>query len=153
MKKTNKILDLLGEIYQEEMAGITRYLHYSFMIMGTQSHSHSELVSFQCHRRDDPCHTDWRKDSQVLEDTLPWWLQKPKRCTTTLWNNSSRKVCVLRKKTLGLYKKLVVLATDIGDIALEELARSQVKVETEHADEVRQNVKISGLFLNGFSPF
>ena len=26
-----KALELLGKIYQEEMAGITRYLHYSFM--------------------------------------------------------------------------------------------------------------------------
>ena len=32
--KNRKSSCLLGKIYQEEVAGVTRYLHYSFMIMG-----------------------------------------------------------------------------------------------------------------------
>jgi len=32
--RNEKVLGLLGKIYQDEMEGITRYLHYSFMIMG-----------------------------------------------------------------------------------------------------------------------
>ena len=35
MNQNNKApLEILGKIFQEEMAGIVRYLHYSFMIMG-----------------------------------------------------------------------------------------------------------------------
>src|SRR5437773_10619852 len=36
MNKPNHkpILDCLNKIFQKEMAGVTRYLHYSFMIMG-----------------------------------------------------------------------------------------------------------------------
>ena len=32
--QNKEVLDLLGQIYQIEAAGINRYLHYSFMIMG-----------------------------------------------------------------------------------------------------------------------
>src|SRR3954471_13683493 len=33
-KSGGEVLDILGKIFQSEMAGIIRYLHYSFMIMG-----------------------------------------------------------------------------------------------------------------------
>jgi len=44
--------------------------------------------------------------------------------------------------TLNLYKDLTKLAVEVDDIALEELAREQVKAETEHADEVRKMLRL-----------
>ena len=44
-------------------------------------------------------------------------------------------------ETLNLYKKLSSLAVKYEDIALEELAREQVKAETEHVDEVRKMLR------------
>jgi bacterioferritin (cytochrome b1) len=44
--------------------------------------------------------------------------------------------------TLNLYKDLAKLAVEVDDIALEELAREQVKAETEHADEVRKMLRL-----------
>jgi rubrerythrin len=43
------------------------------------------------------------------------------------------------EQTLNLYKKLVRLAGE--DIALEEMAREFVRMETEHMDEVLKMLK------------
>jgi bacterioferritin (cytochrome b1) len=45
------------------------------------------------------------------------------------------------EEAIAAYKKLVKLATELGDIALEEMARGFVKNEVEHADEVRKMMR------------
>ena len=45
------------------------------------------------------------------------------------------------QKTIELYRELAQVATRLEDIALEELAREQVKAEVEHADEVRKMLR------------
>jgi hypothetical protein len=42
---------------------------------------------------------------------------------------------------LELYKELVKLAVDIGDIALEEMGREMVLQETEHIEEVEKMIR------------
>jgi bacterioferritin len=138
--QNEQVIALLDKIYQEEMAGITRYLHYSFMIMGhnripiqkwfrenaTESMNHAQLIgekitSLGGHptivaAKAEETHK--HNINQLLEESLSFEV-----------------------RTLNLYKELVVLATDLGDIALEELAREQVRNETEHADEVRKMLR------------
>ena len=138
--QNEEILGLLGKIYQEEMAGITRYLHYSFMIMGhnripiqkwfrsnaTEAMTHAttigeKITSLGGHppmvseRIDE---TNIHTVQQLLEESLNFEYQ-----------------------TLNLYKQLTALAVKFDDIALEELAREQVRTETEHVDEVRKMLR------------
>jgi len=138
--QNEEVLALLGRIYQEEMAGITRYLHYSFMIMGhnripiqhwfrenaTESMTHATIVgekitSLGGHPplvSGDPKESNNHSINQLLEESLSF-----------------------EQRAIELYKELAVVAVKYEDIALEELAREQVKSEVEHADEVRKMLR------------
>lgn len=128
----------LSNIFQAEMAGIMRYLHYSFMIMGhnripiqkwfrdqaSESMTHAvqagELItSYGGHP---PMVNDKIEESnvhsvdQILKESL-----------------------VFETETLNLYKELVTLSGD--NIALEEYAREMVRAETDHMHEVQKMIK------------
>jgi bacterioferritin len=132
---STQALNCLQQIFQCEMSGITRYLHYSFMIRGhsripiqswlraqaTESMDHAVIIgekitSLGGHPTVEPAaieETDVHSINQLLEESLAH-----------------------EERALALYKKLVRLAG--SDIALEELARDFVRLETEHVDEVRK---------------
>lgn len=135
-----KTLALLGDIYQLELQALNRYLHYSFMIMGynripiqkwfrenaQESMDHAinlgeKITSLGGHP---PIYTPKVEESnhhsilQLLEESLK-----------------------VEEEGIGLYKKLVVLATEMEDVALEEMARECVRTEVEHADEVRKMIR------------
>lgn len=135
---SKEVMDCLNKIFQAEMAGVVRYLHYSFMIMGhnripiqkwfrdnaneasqhaitigekiTSLGGHPPMLSAQAEE------TNIHTVQQLLEESLKY-----------------------ETETLDLYKKLVSLAGD--DIALEEMARDFVRQETEHVDEVRKMLR------------
>lgn len=133
--KNEQVLKLLGQIYQEEMAGITRYLHYSFMVMGpnripiqkwfrtnaTESMTHATLIG---------------EKITSLGGHPPMVAAKAEESNVHTVQQLLEESMSFEIKNIDLYKQLVKLATELGDIALEELGRSQVKLETEHADEV-----------------
>ena len=138
--KHKETLDLLGEIYQEEMAGITRYLHYSFMIMG---HNRIPIQSwFRSNATESMTHATLIGEKITsLGGHPPMVAAKTEEMHNHSVEQLLKESLCFEEKNIGLYKKLITLATDSGDIALEELARSQVKVETEHADEVRKMLR------------
>jgi bacterioferritin len=133
-----QVMKCLHQIFQNEMAGIVRYLHYSFMIMGhnripiqkwfrdqaLESVDHSVMIgekitSLGGHppvlssRVEE---TNMHQVDQILEESL-----------------------VHEEQALALYRQLVKLAKN--DIALEELARFFVRRETEHVDEVKKMLR------------
>lgn len=136
--KGNKALDILNLIFQNEMAGIIRYLHYSFVIMGhnripiqkwfrdqaTESMAHAiavgeKITSLGGHPPVVSTHveeSDVHSIDQILNETLAF-----------------------EEATLEHYKKLVKAAG--SDIALEEFARGLVAEETDHIDEVKKMLK------------
>lgn len=135
------VIDCLGRLFQAEMAGIIRYLHYSFMIVGhnripiqawfraqaTESSAHAVLLGEKItalggHPPLVSAHVPETHEHSVhaiLEESLTFELE-----------------------TLEHYKLLVKLAED--DIALEELAREFVRTETEHVEEVRKMLQRPG---------
>ncbi len=138
--QNKQVLDLLDKIYQQEMIGINQYLHYSFMIMGynripiqkwfrenaTESMNHAVLVgekitSLGGHPTMGPPRPTETNDHTILQ----------------LLNESLRH----EEEAVALYKQLAVAATELGDIALEEMARDFVRNETEHVDEVRKMIR------------
>jgi bacterioferritin len=134
----SEIIECLTRIFQSELSGIVRYLHYSFMIVGhhripiqkwlrdqaQESMEHATVIGEKltslgghpCVHLDPIVETDNHTLDQILQESLEF-----------------------ESSVLELYKKLVRLAGD--DIALEEMARQWVRLETEHVDELRKIMK------------
>lgn len=139
--RNEKVLGLLGKIYQDEMEGITRYLHYSFMIMG---HNRIPIQSwFRSNAQESMDHA-----TMIGEKITSLGGHPPILANTAKESNVHTVQQLLQESldfeisTLNLYKDLTKLAVEVDDIALEELAREQVKAETEHADEVRKMLRL-----------
>ena len=135
--QNKEILDLLGRIYQSEIAGVNRYLHYSFMIMGynripiqnwfrenaQEAITHATLVGEKI--------TSLGGHPPILSSQVK---EGPDHSIKQLLEESLH----FEEEAIELYKQLTVLAERYKDIALEEMARALVKEEVEHADEIRK---------------
>jgi bacterioferritin len=137
MKKSNnkKAMECLNKIFQAEMAGIVRYLHYSFMIMG---HNRIPIQKwFRDQAQESTAHT-----IEVGELITSYGGHPPMVSAKVEESNKHSVDQILKEslrfeeETLDLYKELVGLAGD--DIALEEFARGLVKEETDHINEVKK---------------
>lgn len=136
--KQKEILELLSQIFQMEMSGISRYLHYSFMVMGhhripiqgwlraqaTEAMAHAtqvgeKITSYGGHP---PLFTSPIKETNV--HTIDQMLQES---------------LDFEGEAIQLYKKLIPLAGD--DMALEDFARTMAITESAHLDEVRKMMK------------
>ncbi len=141
MQKTSQqVLDCLNKIFQEEMSGVIRYLHYSFMIMG-----HNRI----------PIQKWFREQAQesmnhaiLIGEKITSYGGHPNLEASPIPETQSHKIDKIleesmqfESKALNLYKELVPLASD--DIALEELARQMVREETEHLEEVEKMMRQS----------
>ncbi|MEB3284480.1 MAG: ferritin-like domain-containing protein [Candidatus Sericytochromatia bacterium] len=134
----DQVMPLLHDIYKAEMAGINRYLHYSFMIMG---HNRIPIQAwFRSQATESMDHA-----TIIGEKITSYGGHPPMVAATTEETNLHTVDAILRESlqheeaTLHLYRRLVALAGE--DIALEELARGFVRTETEHIDEVKKMLR------------
>ena len=135
--QNKEVLDLLGKIYQSEIAGVNRYLHYSFMIMGynripiqnwfrehaQEAITHATLVGEKI--------TSLGGHPPILSSHVK---EGPNHSITQLLQESLH----FEEEAIQLYKELTAQAEKYEDIALEEMARTLVKEEVEHADEIKK---------------
>jgi bacterioferritin len=136
---SNEVMDCLAEIFQAEMSGIHRYLHYSFMIMG-----HNRIPIQKWFR--DQADESTAHAVTIGEKITSLGGHPPLVPAFDIKESNKHSVDAILKESLTheeeslvLYKKLVVLAGD--DIALEELAREFVRTETEHIEEVNKMLR------------
>lgn len=132
------VMKCLDKIYQAEMSGISRYLHYSFMIMG------HNRIPIQKWFRDNA--SESMAHAIMIGEKITALGGHPSMVVPTVQETKSHsvndllaEVLAFEKNTAALYKELVSLAGD--DIALEELAREMVKLETEHIEEVSKMLR------------
>ena len=138
-KKTNQdTMDCMIQIFQAEMAGIIRYLHYSFMIMG---HNRIPIQKwFRDQAQESMGHaTIIGEKITSLGGHPPLVSARVEESNVHSVDQILQESLKFEEETLNLYKKLVTLSGD--DIALEELAREFVRAETEHMDEVRKMIR------------
>lgn len=135
-----EVLELLGEIYKEEMAGTNRYLHYSFMIMG------HNRIPIQKWFRDHA--TEAMNHAIIIGEKMTSLGGHPPMVPAKVEEQNLHTIPQLLEESLKheneaiqLYKKLVKMAEQNEDIALEEMARSFVQTEIEDADEVRKMLR------------
>ena len=128
-------MNCLNKIFQAEMAGIIRYLHYSFMVMG---HNRIPIQKWFRDQADEGA-----KHAIAIGEKITSLGGHPPLVSAQVEETNQHTVHALLEESLrfeleslALYKNLVKLAAD--DIALEEMARDFVRVETEHCDEVRK---------------
>ncbi len=119
------------------MAGVVRYLHYSFMIMG---HNRIPIQKwFRDQAQESTAHT-----IEVGELITSYGGHPPMVTAKVEESNKHGVDQILKeslsfeKETLELYKALAKIAVDADDIALEEFARGQVLAETNHIHEVQK---------------
>jgi len=139
-QESSKALDCLNKIFQSEMAGIIRYLHYSFMIMG---HNRIPIQKwFRNQASESMAHTEIIGEKITSLGGHPPMLSEPVEETNVHSIDQLLQECLSHEeKALSLYRDLVSLAGN--DIALEELARGLVKEETDHIDEVKKMLRSS----------
>ncbi len=133
-----QVLESLNKIFQEEMAGVIRYLHYSFMIMGHNRIPIQEWFRSQAQES--------MQHAILIGEKITSYGGHPTLVAAHVPETQSHEIdqilqeCLdFENQALELYKKLVSLAGD--DIALEELARQLVREETEHIDEVAKMLR------------
>ncbi len=138
--RNQEILDLLSEIYRYEMAGINRYLHYSFMVMGYNRIPIQKW--FRSNADEAKMHaitigekiTSLGGHPPLVGASVP---ESNLHTVTQLLEESLK----YEQEAIALYKRLATKASAIDDIALEEMAREFVREEVEHADEVRKMLR------------
>lgn len=131
-------MECLHQIFQAEMSGITRYLHYSFMIMG---HNRIPIQKWlRTEAADNMAH------AVTIGEKITALGGHPPVTSIGIEETNVHTVDQILSESLGheqraldLYKKLVELAQD--DIALEELARQFVVQETAHIEEVQKMLR------------
>lgn len=134
------VLSLLGDIYKSEMSGVSRYLHYSFMIMGYNR------IPIQAWFRDNA--KEAMDHAIVVGEKITSLGGHPPVVAAKVEETNLHTVQQLLEESLKFeeeaivsYKKLCDVAAQLGDIALEEMARTFVRTEIEHADEVRKMMR------------
>ena len=140
-KSGNKeIMNCLNNVFEAEMGGITRYLHYSFMIMG------HNRIPIQKWLRDQA--NESMTHAIEIGEKITSLGGHPSMSSANVKESNVHSVDQILKESLQfeeegleLYNELAALAVAAGDIALEELARGLVKAETEHCDEVRKMLR------------
>ena len=134
---TPAIMETLHKIFQLEMAGVVRYLHYSFMIMGY--HRIPIQKWFRDQANESMAHTTViGEKSTALGGHPPMITEGIEESNVHAVHQILKETLDFEEETLRLYKKLADQATKEGDVALEELAREFVRAETEHCEEVRK---------------
>lgn len=138
--QNKEVLELLGEIYQLEMAGMSQYLHYSFMIMGY--HRIPIQKWFRTNATESMAHAiDIGEKITSLGGHPPILASKVDEENLHTVHQLLEESLKFEEKGISLYKDLVGKAEALGDIALEEMARDFVRTEIEHADEVRKMMR------------
>lgn len=139
-RASKESMDLLDLIFQAEMSGIIRYMHYSFMIMG------HNRIPIQAWFRGNA--TESMKHAETIGEKITSLGGHPPVVSAEIEEYEVHTIDQLLMETLRfeeqaleLYKKLAKRAEKDGDIALEEMAREFVRIETEDLDEVRKMMR------------
>lgn len=137
---SQQIMDTLHKIFKLEMAGIIRYMHYSFMIMGHNRIPIQAWFRSQANEAMDHSTTIGEKITSYGGHP-PVFASQIEESNTHTVDQILTESLKFEEEGLVLYKELVKQAEQEGDIALEELARGQVRAEQEHIDEVKKMLR------------
>jgi bacterioferritin len=135
-----KIVDLLNEIIEMEISAVIRYLHYALMIKGP---NRIPIVKWF----HDQANEGYAHASMIGEKITAYGGHPSLKVSPVPETNTHKVLDILAEsldfelKALAKYKELLKHVGD--DVALEELVRSQIRLETEHVEEVRKMLDVN----------
>lgn len=132
-KKKEKIVELLNEIIEMEVSGVIRYLHYALMIKGPNRIPIVKWFHEQAN--------EGYQHASIIGEKITALGGHPSLKVTPVPETKTHKVLDILKesldfeeKALNKYKECLKFVED--DVALEELMRGMIRLETEHIEEV-----------------
>ena len=138
--KTHPAIPTLNKVFECEMAGIVRYLHYSFMILG---HNRIPIQKWFREQANESV-----QHAILIGEKITSLGGHPPAVTASVAESNVHTIDAMLAESLefeslalGYYKELVKIAEAEGDIALEELMRELVRAEQEHHDEVNKMLR------------
>jgi bacterioferritin len=137
-----KVVGVLNQILESELAGVVRYTHYSFLVFGF---GRIPIVSWLRAQAD---------ESLLHAHQAGEWITTlgayPSLEIGPLLDNHTFDITTILRESLqaenialGLYRDLLALVAD-RSVALEEYARQMIHVEEMHAGEVDKMLRRPG---------
>ncbi|UXR64013.1 bacterioferritin [Bdellovibrio bacteriovorus] len=131
--KNKVVVDLLNEIIEMEISGVVRYLHYALMVKGPNRIPIVKWFHDQAN--------EGYQHASIIGEKVTALGGHPTLRVSAVPETKTHKVLDILKESLefeeaALEKYKSVLKHCHDDVALEELIRSMVRMETEHIEEV-----------------
>ncbi|HWT38976.1 MAG TPA: ferritin-like domain-containing protein [Paraburkholderia sp.] len=138
----DKVIAVLNQILESELAGVVRYTHYSFLVFGF---GRIPIVSWLRQQAD---------ESLVHAHLAGEWIttlgEYPSLGIGPLLDSHTTDIASILRESLsaeevalGLYRDLLALVKD-HSVALEEYARQMIATEEMHAGEVDKMLRKPG---------
>lgn len=131
--KNEKIVSLLNEIMEMEASGVIRYLHYALMIRGPNRIPIVKWFHEQAN--------EGFQHASLIGEKITALGGHPSLKIAPVPETKTHKVLDILKESMefeqaALEKYKEVLKHVSDDVALEEMIRSMIRLETEHLEEV-----------------
>jgi bacterioferritin len=143
--ETKAVVDTLNRILELELAGVVRYLHYSFMVFG---HGRIPIVAWLRSQSDES-----RAHAIRAGELVTTMGAHPSLAIGSLLESHRHDVHEILEESLkheqagvAEYRQLYGLVSG-RDIMLEEYARQQIAAEEEHIAEIRKMMRRPGSIL------
>ena len=138
----DKVIAVLNQILESELAGVVRYTHYSFLVFGF---GRIPIVSWLRQQAD---------ESLLHAHAAGEWIttlgEYPSLGIGPLLDSHTTDIASILRESLkaedvalGLYRDLLFLVND-RSVALEEYARQMIATEEQHAGEVDKMLRRPG---------
>jgi len=132
-KENKKVVTLLNEIIEMEISGVVRYLHYALMIKGPNRIPIVKWFHEQAN--------EGYQHASTIGEKITALGGHPSLKVSPVPETKTHKVLDILKESLdfeqsALEKYKEVLKHCGDDVALEELIRGMIRLETEHIEEV-----------------
>lgn len=138
--KNAKVIESLNHILELEVSGVVRYLHYALMITGPNRIPIVKWFHEQAN--------EGYAHASIIGEKITALGGHPSLKVSPVPETKTHKVLDILKESLHFEEKAVekykelLRAIDPEDIALEELIRGMIKVETEHIEEVHKMLAV-----------
>jgi bacterioferritin len=137
-----QVVDLLNRILEQELAGVIRYTHYSFLVFG---YSRIPIVSWLREQADESL-----LHAQQAGELITLMGAYPSLAIGPLLDSHQHDIGTMMRESLetegralALYKELLTLVEG-RSVTLEEYARQMIYAEELHAGEVDKMLRKPG---------
>ncbi|MEM5386506.1 ferritin-like domain-containing protein [Paraburkholderia phymatum] len=138
----DKVIAVLDQILESELAGVVRYTHYSFLVFGF---GRIPIVSWLRQQADESL-----THAHLAGEWITTLGEYPSLGIGPLLDSHTTDIASILRESLaaedvalGLYRDLLALVKD-RSVALEEYARQMISVEEMHAGEVDKMLRRPG---------